>query len=81
MLERGPVVVDVRQADGHGGGGGVSAAEAQHILRLHHHHVLVPGFAVHVGPRRDDDACGTKREGRWDRDKEPRWAMVCLLAV
>lgn len=81
MLERGPVVVDVRQADGHGGGGRVAAAEAQHILRLHHHQVLVPGLAVHVGPRRDDDACGTMREGRWDRDKDPRRVMVRLLTV
>lgn len=57
MLEGGPVVVDVRQGDGDGGAGGQSSAEAQHVLHLHHHQVLVPGLPVHVGPGSDDDTC------------------------
>lgn len=55
VLERRPVVVDVRQADGDGGAGRVSSTEAQHVLHLHHHQVLIPGLPVHVGPGSDDD--------------------------
>lgn len=50
-LERGSVVVDVRQDDRECGGGRVTAAEAQHVLHLDHHQVLVSSFPVQVRPR------------------------------
>lgn len=63
MLEYGSIVVDISQADGDSGGGGVAATEAQHVLHLHHHEVLLPGLTVHVGPGCYDNPCGWRRDG------------------
>lgn len=62
MAEGGPIVVDVGQADGDGGASGVAAAQAQHVLDLDHHQVLVPGLPVHVGPGGDDDPCERRHQ-------------------
>lgn len=70
MLECGPVVVDISQADCDRGGGGVAAAEAQHVLHLHHHQVLLPGLAVHVVPGRYDDPCGWRRRTERGRERQ-----------
>lgn len=48
VLESGAIVIDIHQADGHGGCGAVASGESKHIFHLNHNQICLPGFSVHI---------------------------------
>lgn len=81
VLESRSIVVDISQAYCDGGGGGVTAAEAKHILHLHHHQVLLSGLAVHVWPRCYNNPCrwGEGQISRQQKTELKMYLLVCFL--